>query len=227
MKTCAIIIAAYNCEKYIRACIQSVNSQVKLDGWQYDLRIGVDGCRLTEKAVANTPHYSSRKNMGAYVIRNSLIRLAPADAYAYFDADDVMRENYLSETLKQIDAGHDGVITAKYQCDENLYPRSVRLQNGGAMTFSHKVIEALGGYYHHRVACDTDFMFRMIDAGFSIKEISEPLYFRRTHRNQLTKNINTGYKSEYRKRVWSEMCFNRERKIIKINPVTVKMERVK
>ena len=41
MKTCAIIIPAFNADEYIYTCYNSVLRQEKTDGWIYDIRIGV------------------------------------------------------------------------------------------------------------------------------------------------------------------------------------------
>lgn len=221
MKKCAVIIAAYNADKYILECYNSVKNQIPLEGWKYDIRIGCDGCQKTADILRknNIPFYMSEKNVGAYITRNSLMAVSPADVYSIFDADDVMFPDYLSKTLQ---TPYCAVMTAKINCNENLKPiQGARIEKGGAITFTHSVLSDLGGFYGVRCAADTDFMYRLGMAGYSIFDINEPLYYRRRHSQSLTKKSDTGIGSTYRKKVWSMMTEKRNEGIIKINPTII------
>ena len=223
---CAIIIAAYNADKYILECYNSVKNQIPLEGWSVDIRIGVDGCQKTAGILRKNkiPFYYSDKNVGAYIMRNSLMAVSPADCYAIFDADDVMFPEYLCKSLQ---GNHDAVMTAKINCNEKLKPiQGARIEKGGAITFTHGVLERVGGFYGVRCAADTDFMYRCIDAGFEIFEIKEPLYYRRRHSGSLTKKSDTGIGSHYRKKVWRDMCEKREQGIIKIKPTVIPLKKI-
>jgi hypothetical protein len=117
-------------------------------------------------------------------------------------------------------------MTAKINCNENLKPiQGVRIEKGGAITFTHRVIDALGGFYGYRVAADTDFMYRCNMADFEIHEIKEPLYYRRRHGESLTKKPTTGIGSPYRKKVWSIMTEKRNEGIIKIVPTIIELKK--
>jgi glycosyltransferase involved in cell wall biosynthesis len=223
---CAIIIAAYNADKYILDCYESVKNQIPIPEYEIDIRVGVDGCQKTADVLrrAGIPFYYSDKNVGAYIMRNSLIYHAPADIYSIFDADDEMFEDYLIKTLS---LNADAVMTAKINCNENLKPiQGARIESGGAITFTHSVLQAIGGFYGVRCAADTDFMYRCIDAGFEIFEIKEPLYYRRRHSGSLTKKSDTGIGSHYRKKVWRDMCEKREQGIIKIKPTVIELKKI-
>lgn len=97
----AVITAAYRAQKYIGDMIRSFNEQHPLEGWTYELRIGVDGCPDTcvELDRLRVPYWFSDRNVGAYVIRNSLILLDHADIYTVFDSDDVMKPDYLKRSI--------------------------------------------------------------------------------------------------------------------------------
>ena len=223
---CAIIIAAYNAEKYILDCYNSVKNQIPLESWQYEIRVGVDGCQKTADVLrrAGIPYFWSEKNVGAYIMRNSLAAVGQADMYSIFDADDVMFPAYLYESLK---SGHDVTMTTKINCNENLKPiQGARIEKGGAITFTHRILDALGGFYGVRVAADGDFMARIKMAGYSIHEIKEPLYYRRRHSQSLTKKSDTGIGSPYRKKVWKDMCEKREQGIIKIKPTVIPLKKI-
>lgn len=225
MKKVAVIIAAYNADKYILDCYESVKNQIPLEGYSVDIRIGVDGCPKTADVLRKNkiPFYWSEKNVGAYIMRNSLMAIAPADCYSIFDADDVMFTNYISSTLS---LNADAVMTAKINCNEKLIPiQGARIEYGGAITFSHDILSDLGGFYGVRCAADSDFMARIKICGYSIHEIPEPLYYRRRHPQSLTKKSDTGIGSPYRKKVWRNMCEKLEQGIIKIKPTVIKLEK--
>lgn len=223
---CAIIIAAYNADKYILECYNSVKNQIPLEGYSVDVRIGVDGCPKTADVLrrAGIPFYWSEKNVGAYIMRNSLIYFNPfIDVFSIFDADDVMFSNYISSTLS---LNADAVMTAKINCNENLKPiQGARIEYGGAITFTQNILDSLGGFYGVRCAADSDFMARIKMAGYAIQEIKEPLYYRRRHKESLTKKPDTAIGSFYRNKVWRDMCEKREQGIIKIKPTVIKLEK--
>jgi len=231
MKKCAVIIAAFDCAKYVRECLISVARQTSIEGWEFDIRVGVDGCENTQRAVESCTSegimfdmYSVEQNVGAYMMRNSLIALRPADAYSYFDADDVMHPHYLSKVLEQIDGGHNAVMTAKIQCEENMsITDECCIQAGGAITFTHKALESVGGFNPYRCGCDTDFMCRLESAGINIGMLNTPLYYRRKHERALTKSPIFGMASTYRRDVWLLMSDQRAAGIIKVSPKTVNM----
>lgn len=228
MKKCSIVIAAYNCPEYILHCYNSVINQLPVSGWEYSVKIGIDGCEKTSEAIKHIKHYYSDQNVGHLIMRNALIAIEPADAIAYFDADDVMNENFLSECLKEIDKGENLVIPAKIQCNEYLQPvkDTAVVQSGGAMVFTHKVIEKIGGFPPYRCAGDTDFIERAKMAGFKITEIKQALYKRRLHANNLTRSGITVYGGEYRKQSWQKMTDDRNKGIVKITPETTPLKTI-
>ena len=223
MKLCSVIIAAYNTPEYILSCVESFNRQQPTPGWVYDLRIGVDGCEKTAETLDRhgIKYFYSPENVGAYIMRNSLLAIGEADAYSVFDSDDIMYQEYLARSLKALSTG--AIMTAKINCDVNMKPGRMRLESGGAITFTDEARRAVGGYQPYRCACDTDFMYRLRLAGFQIKKLQAPLYFRRNHPEQLTKVHDYGYHSEYRREVWAKMTEARENGTIKIFPETVKL----
>jgi len=142
----------------------------------------------------------------------------------------VMKPGYIAKSILALSAGHHAVMAAKIQCDDKMRPRpgnAARIESGGAITFTHHALQAVGGFYRHRCAGDTDFMHRLRMAGIAIHEITEPLYYRRRHNKSLTRSGITRYGGEYRKKVWAEMTAARERGIIKIVPTLVPLIEVK
>lgn len=225
----AICISAYRCEKYIMDCIKSIRRQSIPPECEIDIRIGVDGCEDTHKVLVDNKinHWYSKENVGTYIVRNSLIYLESADIYMYFDADDIMLEDYISHNIcfalsKKI------VMAKKINVTEELKPdptcRIIDEGRGGAMTFTHEILELLGGYQHYRVSCDCDFINRAKKAGITRFLIPRQLYMRRRHKNALTVNKDTNIKSEYRNDVVKEMKEKRNKGLIRIEPKTISLE---
>ena len=223
MKTCAIIIPTYDCVEFIPTLMYGLKTQLPLDGWRYEIRIGVDGCKKTHDAFGKIkqPVYYSDVNVGHGIMRTSLFAIGGADMYAYFDADDVMMPEYMRTNIQECEH-HGFVMCQKFNTDENLRIISTpRIEDGGAMVFTPNVLDAVGGFSYHRVAVDTDFMRRWEMAGGSIHRVETPLYLRRKHRKALTCAAKTRIRSQYRKTQWQEMTETRARGVVKINPVTV------
>jgi glycosyltransferase involved in cell wall biosynthesis len=222
---CAIIIAAYNVPEYIMQCVNSVKNQIPTAGWEYDLRIGVDGCKKTADVLRKNkiPFYYSYNNVGAYVMRNSLIYLRPADLYCYFDADDAMFPEFLNTCLCNF---NDVIMPGKFQCNEKMQPikKIPIVESGGAICFTNIVLNHLGGFYNARCAADTDFMHRCEMAGYKIHKIQQGLYKRRRHNKSLTMSGKTIHGGAYRKEVWKQMTVDRQKGIIKITPRTTALE---
>lgn len=234
MKTLAIIIAAYDCAEYIIDCLQSLvgTRQPLLEkGWDFDLRLGIDGCERTAKVLQENDisFYWSEKNVGAYVMRNSLIYLDKADAYGYFDSDDIMMPLYMFYVSKffQDNVGH-AIMLGKTQVDQNLNmcKKQNIIDDGGAISFDQYALDKVGGFQPYRCAADTDFMRRLNMAGIEICTVNVPFYYRRNHNNSLTRSGLTKFGGDYRKQVWKEMCDQRAKGVIKIEPEIVKLEKI-
>lgn len=229
MKTLAIVIAAYDVAPFVPDLLRSIDRQRPRQGWKYDFRIGVDGCEKTYHYLKQAwqPFLWHHENHGHGVMRNSLIYHGNADAYLYFDADDVMFPTLCAEICAELEH-HNLVMPAKINTDIRLKPRTRRpvIENGGCMAFTHRVIVSVGGFQHYRCAIDTDFMRRSEAAGYRIHRIEHALYYRRSHPKALTKAPATRIKSEYRTRVWAEMTAMRQAGAVKIKPVYYKLKEV-
>ena len=225
MKTLAIIIPAYKSQNFINHCVKSVQLQSIPKDWTIDIRVGIDGCKETLKSIKSDCCYFA-ENVGAYIMRNSLILSGTAHAYCLFDADDIMKPGYIAETINAIESGHDIIMLSKTNVDENLVPINEKIEDGGAITFTDKSWQAVGGYQPYKVAGDSDIMRRFEIAGFTIHKIETPLYYRRRHLESLTKKSDTGIGSDYRKEVWQKMTELRASGIIKVEPETVELQKI-
>ena len=220
MKTCTVLIPAWRCENYIIDCVKSVRSQTEHPGWTYDVRIAVDACPDTARVLqqAGIDFYYSSRNVGPYVLRNTMTALHPSEAFAYFDADDWMLPGYLSASLEALETC-DLVMTGKYQLKSGSR-KPIPPEKGGAMTYTAELVQTLGGFAPERVAADSDFLIRAGRAGFLHRNINTPLYVRRLHSNSLTRGGSHRYGSPARIEAWERMTKYRDTQGNYIKPVT-------
>ncbi len=220
MNTCAVIVAAYDAAEWLPHLVWSFRGQIPHPGWEYELRIGVDGCSSTRAALEDLGHpfWWSEKNVGAYLIRNSLTDLESADAYSTFDADDYMLPHFLTSLLDIVESGRiAGPARVEFRSNG---PRIIPFQ-GGILTFSHNVWTQLGGYRPDRVASDTDFLHRARKLGITASSTSEPVFVRRVHDRNTTSHRLIGLRTQYRKRIKEKHKTLRNNDLLQIELETV------
>jgi glycosyltransferase involved in cell wall biosynthesis len=196
----AVILAAFQAENWIADSIRSIRSQRLPGGWHLDLRIGVDGCERTSRflRLLNEGHWFSPCNVGAYVMRNSLINLAEADAYAPFDADDMMLEGYLNTLIRF--AVPDSIAGAgRITSSQDQFNGEFDGYSNGVCVISKNAWNRLGGYASWRIAADHELIKRALALGIKVKSSAQTLFLRRVHGNNLTTLPDTGKGSIARK----------------------------
>lgn len=203
--TVAVIIAAHRAERWILECLESVRAQRLPSGVHMDIRVGVDGCHATAAVLEAHGErcWWSAENVGPYVIRNSLIGTARADAYAIFDADDMMRSRYLSALLRA--AGTRAIAgAARFTVDSKgraLNAGRTAPYQHGVCVIPYGVWERLGGYQPWRMAADTELTFRARHHGVDVVKVAAGLYDRRKHGASLTQHPATKMGSPARRKL--------------------------
>lgn len=223
----AVIIAAHAVRAdWLEACTASIRLSAMAGNLaSLDIRIGVDGCERTADALTllDEPFWWSATNVGTYVLRNSLIALAPADAFVIFDADDVMLTEYFPLVLPAF-SSHALVGPSRRECTEDLTPIEQREYKHGVCAFRTEVLARVGGYQAERLAADVDFIARARLAGFTPHIISEPCYLRRQHAASLTMAQDTRRGSAARRQATQRMERQRLGGKVYVTPVTTPLE---
>ena len=233
MKTLAILITAFNAEKYILETLQSFESQLLPLNWNINYYIGVDACKNTFKILQenNISFYYTKENVGTYILTNSLLEKAKkdnCDMFLRFDSDDLARENFLLHGIQHTEKLN--FVRPYYNfCTSTGKPKGVTdsLIAHGPVFMSRTALEKLGGYHHHRVACDSDLIARAELLGYynDILKEERPLFYYRKLPNSLTRSKKTAKHSEYRKNIINQMDKFRSEHGTKIfNPVTTKLK---
>ena len=226
-----IIIAAHRAERFIEDCLRGMRCLEPTEGWEYDIRIGADGCFITAGKLAQmgVPFYWSETNVGAYIIRNSLIAESPCDAYCIFDADDVPMPEFARRSIATLP--ETGICTcSRQEVGEHLQDIGMRPYNRcyGRAMFTAEVWAQAGGFRPERCDSDGDFVARLKDIGYNVGHTPPPyLMLRRQHPGQLTRDACTRLGGEYRNQIRAMHKAYRQRGEFRVSsPVRVPLLRV-
>lgn len=115
----SIICPTYNCEKYIKDCIDSVIAQ---DYLNWELIIVDDGSTDRTPQIVdcflkrdNRIKYFFKKNEGQGIARNYGLNYATGDYITFLDADDYLDNNYLSQVVPFIKNKTPDVISTNFK----------------------------------------------------------------------------------------------------------------
>jgi glycosyltransferase involved in cell wall biosynthesis len=186
----SIIIPAYKASKYIDECLASLSAA------DVEVLIGVDGCEETYNHIKHLDNvFYFPKNVGPYVIKNTLVDIAKNEYIIFFDADDVM----ITEAIENI-------LDALYRSDYvklNYMNFQDRIKNGHIMNdavvaIKKSVFNSLNGFYPWRCAADTEFEYRLKYNNLKEGKVDKLCYYRRLHGENLTMREETGHGSPIR-----------------------------
>jgi glycosyltransferase involved in cell wall biosynthesis len=216
----SVIIPAWNADKYIEECLNSVAGQdfFAIDN-NYEILVGIDGCEKSLKAVLaiaekykNLRVLNFKENFGAYVVRNTLAYQAKYDYLLFFDSDDIMLpfmvENHI---LFSIIAD---VVYHKYQRFENGKTPSGKPEVAqGTFGIKAETFKSSGGFMDWKCGADSEFCFRVKNAGIETEIIPSVCMHRRVHPESLTKRKETTFGSPARQYAIEHCESTKERRI--------------
>jgi glycosyltransferase involved in cell wall biosynthesis len=200
----SVLIPAYNAQDYIDDCLRSIVTQAYFKKHDYEIIVGIDGCRATEDALYGIMEDYHRvraivikKNVGKFITLNTLIEQAKGDIIVTFDADDIMASGFVGmgvSYLRDYDVVRFGNYNFHQRQDRivgiNAYPRD------SVLMFKKSVLGIVGGYRPWRIFSDRDFIKRL-EGKVKIKDITTPLYYKRLHIDSLFYDSQYGFNSVY------------------------------
>lgn len=201
IKQLNILMSAYNSAQYIGEAIESILKQ-NPKNCKVTLNVGIDGCEETLEAVKefkdNINLYYSENNVGTYIIKNSLFSTISnkKTLILTFDSDDYMVDGFLYPYIKSY---RDGILRLK--CDNIKDGKKISASSPeGTILTKYEIFNKLGGYNEFRVGQDTDLINRARRMGIdNYRDINLPAFKRRIHESSLTKSVDTGHGSNFRK----------------------------
>lgn len=206
----SIIIPTYNNVEFLKECISSVITSAN-KCCKYEILIGIDNCDKTYKFIKTDHFFKNKyikvyffsKNVGPYIVRNSLAIKAKYNNILFFDSDDVMMKNTIKTLLAEFK--NKNILKFKfynfnngneYQRMENLSLSSI-FSHGVFIINKHKFID-MNGFFGWRCGADTEFHERYLGQNNKMNELDIPVYYRRYHNNNITKSKETGIGSKLR-----------------------------
>jgi glycosyltransferase involved in cell wall biosynthesis len=199
----SVIIPTYKNVDYIDECLDSVINSTK--NQSVEILVGIDGCKETLEYVKqkvypdNIKFYYFEKNVGPYIIKNSLSEIATGENLLFFDSDDVMRPDTVGNSINSII--HCDFIRHSYInfTDPNkLNENKKREFEGGIFTIKKEVFEYMNGFEPWKCEADSEFALRMSKSKYKTKVSNNLDFFRRIHNEGLTSRTDTGYRSKLR-----------------------------
>lgn len=200
-KSLSVIIPTYNNVKYIDECINSILESGKNN--DIEILIGVDACEKTIEHIKNKTYpkfvnfYYFKENLGPYLIKNSLVKIANSKNIMFFDSDDIMTEPTIEgviEKLKTFD-----LVRMKYQRYINNKPQDNKnLFGEGVFSIKKSIFLEMNGFEPWKVAADSDFMGRIYKRRPRIYHTQKTSFYYRQHSESLTKRKDTGMVSPLR-----------------------------
>jgi len=237
----SIITTAYKTAQYIEEYILSVRDQIRTtraieirngkkmiklppEPIEFELLLGIDGCLATLNKVKEIQQkyrfewlvvYWSAKNVGTYVLRNTLATLSTTKHLVFFDSDDIMTPFYLQRVYEESRKSMSLVVyyfghgfNGKFVKDS----KNFKLQPSGHGTFycRKSIFMHIGGFKSWRCAADTDFLQRVKATRSRISFHRHVLYYRRMNPTSLTNCREFGMNSAIRKS-YNRHMFNARR----------------
>lgn len=179
----SIIVPAFNSEKTIRYCLNSLISQNYKHA--FEIIIVNDGSTDQTEQIAreycdqhnNITMITNQKNLGVCKTRNTGIRQSRGELIVNMDSDCLANENWLTELATPFTNPVVGVVS------------SYGGFGGTSTAFRRTVLKKIGLYdtrfFFYRE--DTDITFRIIEAGFDF--VSIPQNFQHTHPEKVPKGF--------------------------------------
>ena len=120
----SVVVPLYNCEKYIKECVESLLNQTHED---YEIIIVNDGStddslRIVEQIKDERVRIITQENQGLFHARISGLRVSKGDICLFLDADDLLDMNALETIRQYTSTGCDCVMYKLASCiDGNPY----------------------------------------------------------------------------------------------------------
>ena len=212
----SVIMAAYNAQSFLMETLTSINRAAAIAQVPCEVVLGIDGCHKSlqaARAMGGAKLYWSEKNVGPYVMFNSLVPLAQFDYLVFFGADDRM---HLLGMLEIAMERHTcGILRLRH--DTSLAY--------GAMGMWRTVWDVLGGYHPWRCQADTELIKRAMNMWLMVGATTRPVFTYVRHSGSLTRQGKTGSTSDLRNSYRDQMNAP-DWPAARIEPVTTPLEPV-
>lgn len=223
-KKVSIIIPVFNAEKYLSETINSVKNQIFLN-WECIIINDGSSDKSEEIALKNIAedirfNYVFQENTGVCIARNNAVKLSVGEYILCLDADDLISDNFLDETVKVLESD----LTIKVATSTvNFFGRSkgvmkVVSYDLGTLLAENQIVvtslfrrldyERVGGFNENMKEGfeDWDFWISILKNGGTVQCASEATFFYRL----LNVSRNSGISYDKEKKLRSQMWKNHQ-----------------
>lgn len=193
----SILISAYGNKQYIIETLESIKKQTYK---KYEILIGVDGdldllyfIQDNKEKFQNIRVFYYPKNLGPYLIFNSMVVESKYDKILRFDSDDIMPATYIEELVELL---KNNDVVKPYGVNFGLNKNPIKLSHGSFLIRKNKFVE-IGGFQPW--VCDSDGeIFDRSQNTLKWGIAKDVIFQRRIHDNNLINDKNRGLKSKIR-----------------------------
>ena len=198
----SIIITAYKTQDYIEECLLSIQNQTYFKNHDnYEILVAVDNDEKTLKKLMKLRSkinrlkiYNSSKNVGTYILRNSLVQKSNGKYLLFFDSDDILCDDTI-KNIMSLDK-HD-YVRFRFSDYIDIDDGYVKIQKyysvaAGAFWVSREIFNKIGGFQSWFCSADREFMIRSRHNKIPYSVINQKYsMYRRVHSNNLSSNNTT------------------------------------
>lgn len=219
----SIVIPTYQNINFLIPCIDSIMKSCH-NQCDFEILLGIDSCYDTLNFVSQNLFFNNKrikvffssKNVGPYVIRNSLVERSQYENILFFDSDDIMMENMIETLMASF---REQVVRFKFYNfedgkdyrDINNLKTSKRFGHGVFLIKRKKFIE-MNGFFGWRCGADSEFLERYESNINETVLLNQPLFYRRYHETNLTRDKNIGINTEIRTQYLKIIADNKDNK---------------
>lgn len=227
----SVIIPTYKNTQFLKECFSSIVGILD----NIEVLVGIDGCELTLEFIKKNkfPDYFRffyfEKNVGPYVIKNSLSEIASSENLLFFDSDDILCSETISSVVKKLNIFD--CVRLRYHNftnDDSVIQINSSEEFIAVIAIKKSVFLSMNGFEPWRCEADTDFLKRLTLSSFKVIISNEVNYNRRIHKDSLTNHESTGYYSALRES-YRRLTKSKEKNILdklvteKFNDIGVKI----
>ena len=201
----SIIIPTYDSVDYLKELIDTIKKNNMESA--YEVLIGIDACDKTKQYVENNTFpqnfffFYFTENIGPYKIKNTLTEISKFENVFFFDSDDIMLENCLSEMdelLQKYECVKPKFVDFRDNEKGREFVGNKRTYGEGVFGIRKQIFLNINGFEGWRCAADSDFMGRIYKMKIKLNLTHNVLFHRRLHNKSLTLSKETGYASKMR-----------------------------
>jgi len=201
----SILVPTFKNPTMLSECLNSIRGYSDCE-----ILVGIDGCEETLEYVKKNKYnedirfFYFDKNNGPYIVRNSLAKISNSDILLFFDSDDIMKENMISDILGRMRT--NDFVKPMYSDFTNTPNYNITRSNTygeGVFAIKKDLFLSMNGFEPWPVAADSDFMGRLYKNNKKFSYTNDVVFYRRVHPNSLTQRKETGLSSPLRGKYYS------------------------